>query len=227
MYATFLLFAYIALWSRIPCMVSDFTKDLDVIDFFAVLIATQLNSTFSGLYAAIFSVIVMMFSRIFGPDEDIMITLIESISFFIGSLLTPVIYHLTGHNLFLTLIFFTVQRYLYGMIIVIFFMRNLLFLATLSIFLGFPIAYIMNKITTLVFGPFLSSVFETGFAFNLPLFIFATILTILAHYLEPYMTKNVNILPKFNLDFRKFANSSEENHSIDDEEPENDITDNY
>ena len=84
---------------------------------------------------------------------------------------------------------FTAQRYIYDLIIVIFFVRQLFFLACLSLIIGIPIAYTMNKIMIIFLGPFFSSVFDTGLRFNLPLFMFATILTVAAHYLPRYMAK--------------------------------------
>ena len=59
------LFALICLWSRIPCLVSMYTKDLDVIDFFVVMLGIHVGGVFGGIFGAS----VMMFSRIFGPNE--------------------------------------------------------------------------------------------------------------------------------------------------------------
>lgn len=187
-FATILLFFYIALWSRIPCMVSDFTKDFDMIDFFSVIIAVNINSVFSGLYAAIFSSATMMISRLFGPDEELAITLIEIVGFFFASFFTPIVYKLTGNNLLLTMYIFTIQRYGYELIFIAKYFKNLMGLAIMSMIIGAPIAYIMNRFMIIFLAPFFSSVFETGLRFNFPLFFFGALLTISAHYIEKYMS---------------------------------------
>jgi len=199
-------------------MVADYAKDLDTIDFFAVVIAIYLDTPLSGIYAGLFSVFVMMFSRLFGPDEDVTLTITESVTFFIISVFVPYIYLITD-NLFYTLITFTILRYIIDQIIVTIFFRHLFWYGVFYFIIGPPIAYIMNKIMVLVFGQFFKTVFETGLRFNFPLFIFASLLTVAAHYIPEYMKKNEIIEEKIKKkkvqlaeDFEYVANDNFKNY---------------
>ncbi len=186
-------------------MVSDWTKDFDMIDFFAVLIAVSMKTPLSGLYAGVFSVFVMMFSRILGPDEGLWITLTESVAFFFAALFSPYVFHFTNGNLLYTLFIFTAQRYIYDIIIVYIFFRPMIYLAILSLFFGVPIAYLMNKLMVTFLSPFFSTVFDTGLRFNFPLFSFALILTVCVHYLDKYFSGPIGKVPDksiFNFSFK-------------------------
>ena len=185
--ATILLFWYISMWSRIPTLVSDFTKDFDVLDFFTVIIAVNVDSIFSGVYAGLFAFSLWTITRIFGPDEPLAFTITESVAFFFAGFLTPIVYHFTGHNLLVTMLTFTAIRYLGIFIFVAIFFKNFIIYTTISLLCGIPIAFIMNKVVIKLFAPFFSTVFETGLKFNFPLFLFGIILTIGAYYIPKYM----------------------------------------
>lgn len=195
--ATIILFGYISLWSRIPTLVSDFTKDLDVLDFFTVIIAVNIPGIFAGLFAGIFAFGLWSMGRIFGPDEPLAATISESTAFFFAGILTPVAYYFTGHNLLLTMLIFTSIRYLGIFLMTAMYFRNLLIYTTISLLCGIPIAFTMNKTIIALLGPFFSTVFETGLKFNFPLFLFAIILTIGAYYIPKYM-RNKAIFNKTN-----------------------------
>ncbi|MBD3163734.1 hypothetical protein GF323_00880 [Candidatus Woesearchaeota archaeon] len=65
--STILLFALISLWSRVPAMATNFTKDVEIVDFFTVMIAINLGGIAGGLYGAS----IMLISRFLGPVEEI------------------------------------------------------------------------------------------------------------------------------------------------------------
>lgn len=203
--ATILLFWYISLWSRIPTLISDFTKDFDVLDLFTVIIAVNIHTYYSGLFAGIFASSLWFISRIFGPDEPFAFTLTESVAFFFAGFFTPIAYYLTGHNLLLTMFIFTGIRYLGIFILVAIFFRNFLIYTTISLICGIPIAFTMNKIVITFLAPFFGTLFETGLAFNFPLFLFGIILTIGAYFVPKYM-KDKNY-------FKKLTNVEEKRNS--------------
>ncbi len=184
--ATILLFWYISLWSRIPTLVSDFTKDLDVLDFFTVIIAVHIHTVYAGLFAGIFASSLWMLSRVFGPDEPFDFTISESIAFFFAGFFSPLIYSLTG-NLLLTMFIFTAIRYVGIFVLVAIFFRNHALYAGITLLVGIPIAFTMNKIMITFLAPFFGTVFDTGLKFNLPLFLFGGMLTIGAYYIPKYM----------------------------------------
>jgi len=173
--ATILMFAILCLWSRVPCMLSNFTKDMDVIDFFAVLLAVNLG----GLFAGIFGFVLMWFSRIFGPAEDLEYTLKESITFFIAGLLTPFFYILTGKNILLTMYCFTLfGRYGVYLIQDLIVSPGLFWLDLGYIAVGIPIAYFSNTILISIFGDGLDRLFDSGLQLSGGLLIFMTIVVI-------------------------------------------------
>ena len=49
-WAVIILFGLIHLWSRVPCLICMFTKDLDVVDFFVVMLAINVGGVFGGVF---------------------------------------------------------------------------------------------------------------------------------------------------------------------------------
>tara|TARA_Y100000310_G_C20540604_1_gene743088 strand:+ start:78 stop:1034 length:957 start_codon:yes stop_codon:yes gene_type:complete len=173
--ATILMFAILCLWSRVPCMVSSFTKDMDVIDFFVVIIAIKMG----GLFAGIFGATIMIFSRFFGPGEDFGYTIKDSVAFFVGGLMTPFLYIISGENVLITMYLFTLfGRYLVYMLQDFLLFRHLFWIELTYIAAGIPIAYFSNTILVKIFGNSLNSIFESGMKFNFGLFFFITIVII-------------------------------------------------
>jgi hypothetical protein len=169
-WATIMLFALICFWSRIPALISMFTKEFEVIDFFTVMIAIHVN----GLFAAVFGAFLMMFTRIFGPREWFIFTVKNSIGIFIGGLLTPLFYSLTGSALY-TMYCFTIVRYILLIITTIIIEPEYLMLeigiSSVAIFM----AFFLNTVIMKTFEPVLNRVMASGVVFDWSIFFFATI----------------------------------------------------
>jgi hypothetical protein len=169
--AMVLMFAIVCLWSRVPCMLSNFTKDMDVIDFFVVFLAINIG----GVFAGIFGMSIMLFSRLFGPGEMITYTIKDSIAFLIGGMITPFLYILGFKNILITMYLFTiVGRYGVYVLQDFLFDQGAIFTDITYIAVGIPFAYFSNTILIKIFGNSLNNLFETGLQFSFGLFFLIT-----------------------------------------------------
>jgi len=169
-WATIILFGLICFWSRIPCLISMFTKDLEVLDFFTVMLAIHIGGLFGGLFGAA----IMLFSRLFGPNEWYLYTIKDSICLLVGGLLSPLIFLWTGSAL-TTLYAFTIIRYVLYMILTILIEPEFIMLELGLCIAGIGVAFASNTIIMKFFEAPLASVIEHGVKFNFTLFIFATL----------------------------------------------------
>ncbi len=169
-WSVIMLFGLIAFWSRIPCMISAFTKDLEVVDFFTVLIAIHVGGLFGGL----FGLTIMFFSRIFGPREWFLYTLKDALSIFVGGLLSPWLYALWGNNALYTIYTFTVIRYVMYLLLTLILEPEVIGMEIGISISSIFVAYISNTLVMKFFEKTLSKVFENGTQFSLELFIFST-----------------------------------------------------
>jgi hypothetical protein len=164
------LFFLIALWSRIPCMISTITKDLEVVDFFTVFLALQIG----GVYGGLFALSVMLVSKIFGPEEWFPYTLKDGVSMLIAGIITPGVYFITGHNLLYTLYAFTIIRYVFYLVLTFLFEREAMGLEMFICLTSVPVAYVSNTILGKFVGPKLSLIFESGMVMDWGIFMFCT-----------------------------------------------------
>ncbi|MBR9700162.1 hypothetical protein GOV09_06920 [Candidatus Woesearchaeota archaeon] len=184
--ATILLISILCLWSRVPAMVSWFTKDTDVIDFFTVFIALNVG----GLWGGVFAWTVFMFSRFFGPVEDFEYTIKDANAFFIGGLLTPFFFTITGGNLLLTIYFFTIfGRYAVYLFQDLVFTPAKIILDAGLILVGIPIAYFSNTFLVTAFGDTLNDIFRTGMKVNIGLFLTVTGLVLFFFIITRFIEK--------------------------------------
>jgi len=199
-YAAILLFSIICMWSRIPCMISDFTKDMDIIDFFSVLIAINVGGAFAG----VFGMINLVLPRIFGPREYILYTIKDGICFFLCGLLTPFWYYVTDGNLLITMYMFTAMRYTFYILLTLVIDPSQIGLETFMCAAGIPVAYVTNTIYVTFFGKSLDNIFKKGLSVSWELFAFVTAVIIgymvLSKYLEEYEKKKQDKLEKAKLD---------------------------
>tara|TARA_Y100000031_G_scaffold147949_1_gene183600 strand:- start:14703 stop:15527 length:825 start_codon:yes stop_codon:yes gene_type:complete len=152
-------------------MMSWFTKDMDLIDFFTVILAVHVG----GLFAGTFGWVMMVFSRFFGPTEDMDYTIKDAFAFFFGGLLTPVFYALTNQNLLITMYLFTlIGRYGVYLLEDFIFTPGLIWRDLGLILAGVPLAYFTNTILVSLFGESLDRLFETGLRINFGLLFFVT-----------------------------------------------------
>lgn len=168
-WSVIILFALICLWSRVPCLVSMFTKDLDVIDFFTVMLAIHVGGVFGGIFGAA----IMMFSRVFGPNEWFVYTLKDSISIMICGFMTPVFYSVLGSPLY-ALYAFTVVRWVLYLILTAIIEPEYMGLELGLCSVGSLKSYLYNTFVMVTFEGLLSTVFIGGVHFSIGLFLFAT-----------------------------------------------------
>ena len=168
-WSVIILFAVICFWSRIPCLISIFTKDLDVIDFFIVMLGIHIG----GLFGAVFGASVMLFSRLFGPREWFLYTLKDSASLFICGLLTPLYYSIFGSALY-TLYAFTITRWVIYLILTAIVEPEAMGLEIGLCTIGSLKSYLYNTFVMKIFEGPLNTVFEGGVHFSVGLFLFAT-----------------------------------------------------
>lgn len=169
-WATIILFGLICFWSRIPCLISMFTKDLEVIDFFVVALALHIGGVFAGIFGAV----IMLFSRLFGPNEWYMYTIKDAICLLVCGILTPLIFLIWGSQLY-TLYTFTIVRYVLYIILTIILEPEYLTLELGLCAACILEAFLTNTLMDRFFGNALNSVLERGVQFNLTLFFFATV----------------------------------------------------
>jgi len=168
-WATILLFALICFWSRIPCLISMFTKDLEVIDFFTVMLAIHVGGVFGGIFGAA----IMLFSRIFGPNEWYLYTIKDAIAILVGGLLSPLLFMMLGNPLY-TMYCFTLIRYAVYLLLTVVLEPEYLGLELGLCFSGIFIAYFSNTIMMKFFEEPLSKMLAEGVSFDVTLFLFAT-----------------------------------------------------
>jgi len=164
-----LFFALIGLWSRIQCMTNPITKDLEMIDFFSVMIALNVSAFAGAFYAGG----LLLFSHFFSKIERPRYAIYDSIALFIAALATPLIYSYLGGNLLLTMYAYSVIRYL---------VRGVFFLSLWagelpglmpSILINIGIAYLTNTVYVLLFGNYITKMFTQGFKIHWGFFLFA------------------------------------------------------
>ena len=151
-------------------MISNFTKDLEVIDFFTVLLSIHIGGVNGGLFG--FST--MLFSRLFGPREWLPFTIKDSVSLFIGGVATPLVYLLTGHNILYTLYAFTIIRYTVYLILTHFFEHDAMRVELGYSLVGLPVGLISNTIMDRLFSSKLDRLLENGLKLDWGVLLFCT-----------------------------------------------------
>ena len=164
------LFALIAVWSRVPALMTLFTKDVEVVDIFTVMTAVY----YSSWVGALFGSGIILFTRLFGPTEPLDYTIKESICFFVGSFTAPVVYYITNGNLTITMFSFTFVRYTLPMVISLLINPGALVLDISLVLMNGPTMIMFNLFILNVFGDFFSHVFEKGAVLNVSLLAVAT-----------------------------------------------------
>ncbi len=162
--ATVLSFALLALWSRIPCMTNDITKDLEVIDLFTILLAINIGRFWGGLFG--FSL--MLFSRFYnkgesgGYSETPLYTVSDALLLFLVGLFAPEIYALVGNSLVFSLYVSTAIRYVLGYSFLAVFFPSEFFYWFRLIIPALATAYAANTLAALVLGDYVSGLLKNG-----------------------------------------------------------------
>lgn len=165
------LFSIICLWSRIIPMVFPPAREIDVIDFFVLIIAVNIG----GLVGALFGAFNMLFSRFFSQSENIHYTLKDTLAYFLGAFLLPVVYGISG-SLLTAIFFFVAFRYAVRMAVTFLFDRECLGEEIGSILVGVPLAALFNTFLVKFFGPVTTRLIEGGIGFSFEIFALAAAL---------------------------------------------------
>jgi hypothetical protein len=147
-----------------------FTKDLEVIDFFTVMLAIRAG----GVLAGIFGASIMLFSRLFGPNEWYLYTIKDAICLLVGGLTSPLVFTITRSPL-LTLYIFTIQRYVLYLILTIIIEPEYLGLELGLSATGATTAYLSNTLIMRFFEKPLNKAFEGGLHFSWELLLYTTL----------------------------------------------------
>ncbi len=181
--ATLLLFAIVALWSRVPAMMTMFTRDVEVVDFFTVIISLNMGPLIGGIFGAG----LILFSRIFGPLEDLDYTFKESICFFVGAFFSYYVYALTGANVMITMFSFTFVRYAFYPVLDLLATPNKVFLTLIILTVSAPVAVVSNLLWVNLFGDALNRIFEKGAVLSWELLLFVTSAILVFFFVSKFM----------------------------------------
>jgi len=162
--SSLLLLFLFGLLSRVPCMVSDFTKDMEFVDFLTVMIAVSLGGIWGGLFGAS----ILLFSRLFnsggdgGYSEHPGYTAMEAFNFLLIGSASGVIYSVFNGDLLYTMYAFTALRYGLTVLFTLLFAPSYLFYCLQLLAVGAVVAYATNTVSVLLFGDYLVSILRSG-----------------------------------------------------------------
>ena len=169
-WATIILFALIAFWSRVPAMISMFTKEVEVLDFFTVLLAIHVGGIFAGLFGAA----IMLFSKLFAPNEWYLYTIKDAASFFVCALITPLVYAASGSTL-TTIYVFMIVRFSVYMVLTVILEPEYIMLELGLCTAGILVGGIYNTFIMKSFEGLVAPMIEEGVKFSFSLFLVATL----------------------------------------------------
>ena len=160
--STILFLFNIALWSRLICMLTPYTKDFEVVDITSIVIALSLGIK----PAVIFAVMAMLVSRFFGPMEWWLFTVKDSIALIVSVSLSPFLFSVWGGNFVYTLFTFTAIRYVAYLVSTVFLEPDLIMLEVYYTLASVPVAYIQNTVAGFMLGGYLLGLIGKDIAFH-------------------------------------------------------------
>ena len=141
-----LLFGILGVWTRVPGYYIPQIKELQTIDFFALMIALS----YGPLQGAIFALVVFLWSRLYGPQEYITVApklgLTTAFSCFLAYLFYPVI---TNFEALLT--FLIIFEFGFFLLITFIFERGEMAIEMYYCIILLPISY-LHRLTASLFG---------------------------------------------------------------------------
>ena len=131
----------ISLMTDIPGCINHYLYEINMGEFFGVLLAIHFGGIKIGLFLAVYVVLLPVFSRMWKPDESIMAAFATFISF----ALVPVFYfYVYNQNLLLTLFTYTATMYITMIIIALIVAPGKLFEGFRIMLIALPLAYLTN-----------------------------------------------------------------------------------
>jgi hypothetical protein len=183
--ATVLLFAIIAIWSRVPCFISEFTKDLEIVDFTTVVVTIYVGPVVGALFGSG----IILGTRLFGPTEMLSYTIRDSICFFFGAFAASFMFAVTGGNVLVTMFSLTFVRYTLYPVLGLLFSPGLFVLDAIILSVSAPVAIMSNLFLVKVFGNSFDTMFEAGATLNWWLFLFVTVIIAVFFIVGRFMEK--------------------------------------
>lgn len=174
-WAAIMSFAILSLWSRIPAMMTRFTKDFDINDFFSVLIAINVG----GFFGASFGIVILWFSRIFSSLEPFEATFEDTVAFLVWIPFMPFVYGLWGGNPVFTLYTFTLLRHTTHVIVAFMLEPNELGHEVVGSIVGVPIGMATNAILANLFADDVSNLTKEGLQLSWTILFFIAAIFIL------------------------------------------------
>ena len=164
-----LMFALVALVSRIPSVLAISLKDSEMIDFFAVILALSINP----LFGATFAVAVFCISSFFSSLELKPLSLIINCpALFIPCFFMPWVYAYFGGNLLYTMYAYTMIRYAVRVPVIYLILPGQIMI---ELFFYLPsnlfFAYITNTIHIALFGTLVTKIISDGLSLDINLLI--------------------------------------------------------
>ncbi|MFC1454521.1 hypothetical protein ACFLQI_00325 [Candidatus Undinarchaeota archaeon] len=151
--STIFSFLLLSMWSRIPCHIGYYTKDMEIIDFFAVVIGVNIGLLWGGMWGFA----VMWFTSVYGKCEAPLHTMASSLGMLAGGLVAPFAYAYFNNSLLLAMYTFTVARYVVGYAVVFTIGQAIAFEEIKALVPCLIIAYITNTIYVLLFGDYFTT----------------------------------------------------------------------
>lgn len=169
--AAIMSFAILTLWSRIPAMMTRFTKDLDIGDFFSVMIAINVG----GIQGAAFGTLNLWFSRIFSTVEPFEATIEDSVAFMVWIPLMPFFYDLWGGNIVFTMYTFTLLRHTTHTLLAFVLEPQEVGYEFISSVVGIPIGFASNTILSTLFAEKVTKLTKEGLGLSWEILVFIAI----------------------------------------------------
>jgi hypothetical protein len=183
--ASVFLFAIVALWSRLPGVGMPspmyILYFLDLVDFFSLIIAVNIG----GIEGAIFTICLNLGSRIVGVFPSWIGVMKDAIAQGVTCLIIPFVYSLTGGDIFMTMIWYSVIRILMFIPLRILPVETTLPQFIVMLFAAGGAQLAINAAYVKLFGNFFNNLLQEGVAFNWILFFFVT-LVILIFYISVF-----------------------------------------
>jgi len=167
----------ISLLTEIPGFINHYLYEINMGEFFGVLLAIKFGGVKLGLVLAVYVLLLPVFSRMWKPDESIM----GAISTFIAFALVPIFYfHVYNQNLLWTL--YTYTAIMYGTIFlqIILFAPGKIFEGIRVAMIALPLAYLTNLIYVYALEDWAMKMFNPipTFPFSYKMILFAFLLAV-------------------------------------------------
>jgi hypothetical protein len=174
-YATIFLFTLIGFWSRLPGVGLNIHYNLlyfaDVIDIFCVIITVSIG----GFAGGIFALFGNLWSRLCGSSPAWSPVLTDSFAQFFAALVLPFFYSLSGSNILISVVIFSILRLIFLVPLDMVFYRLPLIQYIFNITIITVSLFAINLFYAKLFGNFFISLLLKGTTFSWTLLFIATL----------------------------------------------------